>query len=130
MNWEGIRKKGKKKYTTGYGREERNNGFPYILTGDVRGVSKKFGEWYQKTNKIEDTKKTLLAIKIIVILHNTLLAKFIKLLFPRLKSIMKGARVAGVAAIQELATAVLRSILKRPLLAVSRSFMNVANSVL
>jgi hypothetical protein len=29
---------------------------------DVRGVSKRFGEWYQKTNKTEDTNKlTLLA---------------------------------------------------------------------
>jgi hypothetical protein len=28
----------------------------------IRGVSKKFGEWYQKTNKTEDTNKlTLLA---------------------------------------------------------------------
>jgi hypothetical protein len=48
---------------------------------EVRGVSKKFGEWYQKTNKTEDTNKlTLLAFKIIAILHNTLLATFIKLL--------------------------------------------------
>jgi hypothetical protein len=40
-----------------------------------------FGEWYQKTNKTEDTNKiTLLAFKIIAILHNTLLATFIKLL--------------------------------------------------
>jgi hypothetical protein len=40
-----------------------------------------FGEWYQKTNKIEDTNKlTLLAFKIIAILHNTLLATFINLL--------------------------------------------------
>jgi hypothetical protein len=32
-------------------------------------VSKKFGEWYQKTNKTKDTNKlTLLAFKIIVIL--------------------------------------------------------------
>jgi hypothetical protein len=39
-------------------------------------VSKKFGEWYQKTNKREDTNKlTLLAFKIIAILHNKLLAK-------------------------------------------------------
>jgi hypothetical protein len=38
-------------------------------------VSKKFGEWYQKTNKTEDTSKlTLLAFKIITILHSTLLA--------------------------------------------------------
>jgi len=44
-------------------------------------VSKKFGEWYQKTNQTEDTNKlTLLAFKIITILHNTLLATFIKLL--------------------------------------------------
>jgi hypothetical protein len=36
-------------------------------------VSKMFGEWYQKTNKTEDTNKlTLLAFKIISILHNTL----------------------------------------------------------
>ena len=48
---------------------------------DVRGVSKKFGEWYQKTNKTEDTNKlTLLAFKIIAILYNTLCATFIKLL--------------------------------------------------
>ena len=44
-------------------------------------MSKKFGEWYQKTNQTEDTNKlTLLAFKIITILHNTLLATFIKLL--------------------------------------------------
>jgi hypothetical protein len=47
----------------------------------VCGVSKTFGEWYQKTNKTEDTNKlTLLAFKIIAILHSTLLATFIKLL--------------------------------------------------
>jgi hypothetical protein len=40
-----------------------------------------FVEWYQKTNKTEDTNKlTLLAFKIIAILHNTRLAKFIKFL--------------------------------------------------
>jgi hypothetical protein len=33
-------------------------------------------------------------------------------LFPRLKSVMKGERLADVAAIQERVTAVLRSILK------------------
>jgi hypothetical protein len=39
------------------------------------------GEWYQKTNKTEDTNKlTLLVFKIIINLHNTRLAKFIKLL--------------------------------------------------
>jgi hypothetical protein len=44
-------------------------------------VSKTFGEWYQKTNKTEDTNKlTLLAFKIIAILHNTQWATFIKLL--------------------------------------------------
>jgi hypothetical protein len=38
-----------------------------------------FGEWYQKTNKTEDINKLiLLAFKIIAILHNTLLATFIK----------------------------------------------------
>jgi hypothetical protein len=40
-----------------------------------------FGEWYQKTNKTEDTNKlTLLAFKMIIILHNTRFATFIKLL--------------------------------------------------
>jgi hypothetical protein len=81
-------------------------------------------------------KLTFLAFKIIAILHNTLLATFIKILetaskglfrnrsqnrchmfldcshvdfflFPHLKSIMKGARFAGVAAILERVTAVL-----------------------
>jgi hypothetical protein len=47
----------------------------------VRGVSKKFGELYQKTNNTEDKNKlTLLVFKIMAILHNTLLATFIKLL--------------------------------------------------
>jgi hypothetical protein len=47
----------------------------------LRVVSKKFGEWYQKTNKTEDTNKlTSLAFKKIAILHSTLLATFIKLL--------------------------------------------------
>jgi hypothetical protein len=45
----------------------------------MRVVSKWFGDWYQKTNKTEETNKlTLLAFKIIAILHNTLLATFIK----------------------------------------------------
>jgi hypothetical protein len=35
MDGTGIRKKGKKKHTTSYGREERSNISPYILTGDV-----------------------------------------------------------------------------------------------
>jgi hypothetical protein len=47
----------------------------------ICGVSKTFGEWYQKTNKTEDTNKlTLLFFQIIVILHNTLLATLIKLM--------------------------------------------------
>jgi hypothetical protein len=47
----------------------------------ISGVSKRFNEWYQKTNKIEDTNKlNLLALKIVATLHNTLLAMSIKLL--------------------------------------------------
>jgi hypothetical protein len=47
----------------------------------ICGVTKTFGDWYQKTNKAEDTNKlTLLGFKIIAILHNTRLATFIKLL--------------------------------------------------
>jgi hypothetical protein len=47
----------------------------------ICSVSKTFGEWYQKTNKTEDTNKlTLLAFKIIAVLHNTRLATIIKLL--------------------------------------------------
>jgi hypothetical protein len=52
------------------------------------------------------------------------------ILFPRLKGVKKGACFADVAKIQERVTAVLRSIHKRPLLTVSRSFMNVAYGVL
>jgi hypothetical protein len=49
-----------------------------------------FGEWYQKTNKTEDTNKlTLLALKIIAILHNTLLATFIKLLETVSKAVLQ-----------------------------------------
>jgi hypothetical protein len=52
-----------------------------LLMLHICGVSKMFGEWYQKTNKTEDTNKlTLLAFQIIIILHNTRLATFIKLL--------------------------------------------------
>jgi hypothetical protein len=41
-------------------------------------VSKNIGEWYQKTNKTEDTNKlTLLAFKMIAILHKTLLKALI-----------------------------------------------------
>jgi hypothetical protein len=40
----------------------------------LHGVSKKFSEWYQKTNETEDTNKlTLLAFKIIAIQHNSVL---------------------------------------------------------
>jgi hypothetical protein len=47
----------------------------------VRGLSKNFGEWYQNRNKTEDTSKlTLLAFKLIAILHSTLLTTFIKFL--------------------------------------------------
>jgi hypothetical protein len=49
-----------------------------------------FGEWYQKTNKTEDTNKlTLLAFKTIVILHNTRLATFITLLETVSKGLFK-----------------------------------------
>jgi hypothetical protein len=52
-----------------------------LLMLHICGLSKTFGEWYQKTNKTEDTNKlTLLAFKRIIILHNTRLATFIKLL--------------------------------------------------
>ena len=45
----------------------------------IQGVSKKLGEWYQKTTKKQDSNKlNLLAFKIIAILHNTLLATFQK----------------------------------------------------
>jgi hypothetical protein len=56
----------------------------------ICGVSKKFGEWYQKTNKTEDTNKlTLLAFKIIAILHTTRLATFIKLLETLSKGLLR-----------------------------------------
>jgi hypothetical protein len=55
-------------------------------------VSKTFGEWYQKTNKAEDTNKlNLLAFKTIAILHNTLLATFIKFL----ETVSKGPSTYG-----------------------------------
>jgi hypothetical protein len=67
------------------------------------GVSKMFGEWHQKTNKTEDTNKlTLLAV----------------------------AR-SWIAAVRRQSKNVRQLLcdrfLKRPLLTVSRSFMNVAN---
>jgi hypothetical protein len=59
-------------------------------------VSKKFGEWYQKTNKTEDTNKlTLLAFKIIAILQNILLATFIKLLETVSKVLFRNRSPAG-----------------------------------
>jgi hypothetical protein len=72
----------------------------------------------ENKTKTEDTNKlTLLAFKIIAVLHNT--QRQIRgvrwvdfFLFPRLKSIMKGARFADLAAIQERVTAVLRSMPK------------------
>jgi hypothetical protein len=103
----------------------------------IRGVSETFDEWYQETNKTEDTNKlTLLAFKIVAILHNTLLAAYIKqnevrrrqlapadfFLFPRLKTIMRGARFADVVAIQERVTSVLRSIPKE---AIADSFQKL-----
>jgi hypothetical protein len=49
-----------------------------------------FGECSQKTNKTEDTNKlTLLVFKIIIILHNTLLATIIKLLETVSKGLFK-----------------------------------------
>jgi hypothetical protein len=57
---------------------------------NVRGVSKRFGEWYQKTNKPEDTNKlTLLAFKIIATLHNALFATFIKFLETVIKGLFR-----------------------------------------
>jgi hypothetical protein len=50
-----------------------------LLMSHICGVSKNFGEWYQKTHTTEDTNKlTLLAFKIIAILHNTLFASAIQ----------------------------------------------------
>jgi hypothetical protein len=55
------------------------------------GVSKTFREWYQKTNKTEETNQlTLLAFKITAILHNTRVATFIKLL----ETVIKGRTAA------------------------------------
>jgi hypothetical protein len=69
----------------------------------ICGVSKTFGEWYQKTNKTEDTNKlTLLALKIIAVTRS------------------------WIAAAQLFCD----RFLMRPLLTVSRRFMNVANHVL
>jgi hypothetical protein len=71
------------------------------LMSYICGVSKKFGEWYQKTNKAEDTNKlTLLAFKIISILHNTLLATFIKLLETVSKGLFRNRSQNRMAAIK------------------------------
>jgi hypothetical protein len=35
---------------------------PLPCTKQLHGVSKKLGEWYQKTNKTEDTKKLTLLV--------------------------------------------------------------------
>jgi hypothetical protein len=72
-------------------------------------VSKKFGEWYQKTNKTEDTNKLTLLDCGRQIREVQWVDFF---LFPRLKSIMKGTRFADMVAIQEHVTAGLRSIPK------------------
>jgi hypothetical protein len=71
-------------------------------------LSKKFGEWCQKTNKL-----TLLAFKIARGRQSRGVRWVDFFLFPRLKSIMKGARFADVAANQERVTAILRSIPKK-----------------
>jgi hypothetical protein len=55
----------------------------------LRGVTKTFGEWYQKTKTEDKDKITLLAFKIIAILHNTLLATFINLLETVSKSLFR-----------------------------------------
>jgi hypothetical protein len=80
----------------------------------ICGVSKLFGEWYQKTNKTEDKNKlTLLAFKIIIILHNIRLATFIKLLETVSKGFFRNrSQNRHTAAIQQRATAVLRLIPK------------------
>jgi hypothetical protein len=77
-----------------------------------------FGEWYQKINKTEDANKlTLLAFKIIAILHNTRLATVIKLretdskgLFRNRSPVYSGQTLwdcRRTAAIQQRLTAVL-----------------------
>jgi hypothetical protein len=96
------------------------------------GVSKKFGEWHQKTNKTEDTNKlTLLAFKIIAILHNTLLATFIKLLETVSKGLFRNRSLNRCHTFLDFHHVCKTcAFLTRPLLTVSRSFMGVANSVL
>jgi hypothetical protein len=86
-------------------------------------VSKTFGEWYQKTNKTEDTHKlNVLAFKIII-LHYTRLATFIKLLETVSKGLFRNRS-------QNSCHTFCDRFLKRHLLTVSRIFMNVVNRVL
>jgi hypothetical protein len=102
------------------------------LMSYICGVSKTFGEWYQKTNKSEDTNKlTLLAFKIIGILHNTRLATFIKLLETVSKGLFRNRPQNSYQTLDYRRTAAIqRLIALLPLLTVSRSFINVANRVL
>jgi hypothetical protein len=68
-------------HTPKVGTEKRYTHIATTVWNSICGVSIELGEWYQKTNKTEDTNKlTLLAFKIIVILHNTLLATFMKIM--------------------------------------------------
>jgi hypothetical protein len=121
---------------------------------NVCGVSKKIGEWYHKTNKTEDTNKlTLLAFKIIAILHNTLLATCIKLppyshdlapagarsgeyggwtsfCFPARRAKRKAHVLQTWRQTKNVWQRFCDRFLKRLLLTVSKSFMNVVNSVL
>jgi hypothetical protein len=60
---------------------------------EFRGVSETFGERYQTTNKTDTNKLTLLAFKIIAILHNTLLATFIKLLETQQRPLSKSTNL-------------------------------------
>jgi hypothetical protein len=77
---------------------------------NIRGVSKKFGEWYQKTNKTEDTNKlSLLAFKIIAILYNTLLATLIKLLQTVSKGLFRIVRSTAVTRSWIVATSAKRA---------------------
>jgi hypothetical protein len=75
----------------------------------LRGVSKKFGEWHQKTNRKKSTSPPYSPDLAPAPDQGSTVGG---LLFPRLNSIMKGARFAEVAAIQERVTAVPRSIPK------------------
>jgi hypothetical protein len=88
---------------------ELNISLPYLISSEgitltlsqlmlhVCGVSKTFGKWYHKTNKTEDTNKLTLLVFKII-------------------AIIHNTRLATFI-----------KLIKRPLLRVSRSFMNVAN---